>query len=63
MNFKPEQWITWLGATVLACMTLSAFAFVTFDTKDNAKERSDGLEKRLSRMEDKLDDLLQTVKR
>jgi len=32
------QWIAWLSATVVAALTLSAFAFQTFQTKDQARE-------------------------
>lgn len=61
-----DLWLPWLGATVIAALTMSAFVFGNFETKEDAKEKVHNLErrvesrdvmleKRLDRIEDKLD--------
>lgn len=37
-KFSTTQWITWLGATLTACVTLTAFAYQTFQTKADADQ-------------------------
>lgn len=51
-------WIGWMGATVAAAMCLSAFAFTTFQTKDEAKDSKQDIVQRLERIEQKLDETL-----
>lgn len=36
VKFSAVQWISWLGATLVACVTLTAFAYNTFQTKNEA---------------------------
>lgn len=57
--FGMSQWIAWISASVVAAATLSAFAYTNFQTKENAKEFKDDIEKRLDRIENKLDKLLE----
>ena len=38
VRFRTEQWIAWIGATMVAALTMAAFAFTTFETQDHAKE-------------------------
>lgn len=56
-DFDTTQWIAWLGATVVACMALTAFAYQNFETKDDAKEKKSDIVQRLDRIETKLDEL------
>lgn len=62
MNFKTETWIAWMGATVAAIAGVVflaiTFAYGQFDTKDHAAERASHLDKRLERIETKLDSML-----
>ncbi len=59
MKFSTEQWLAWLGATVVAAMTMAAYAFSTFETKDFSELRSVSLERRLDRIEGKVDMLVE----
>ena len=52
---KTKEWIQWLGATLIAGLTLSAFAFTNFQTKEEAGTVQDMILKRLDRIEEKLD--------
>lgn len=47
-----------LGGLIVTLVTLTAYAFTTFQTKDDYKGSMENLEKRLDRMETKIDDLL-----
>ena len=38
MKFRPEQWIAWIAATATAAVTIAAYAFATFETKEHAQE-------------------------
>jgi uncharacterized protein Yka (UPF0111/DUF47 family) len=58
MIFKFEIWVAWLAATVTASITLTAFAYTNFETKDHSKEAQDNLVKRLDRIEEKIDQIL-----
>jgi len=51
------QWLSWLGATLAAAVTASAFAFTHFESQSGAKEKRDEIVRRLERIEDKLDKL------
>ena len=64
--FKLTQWITWLSAILVAAVGLTSFLFVNFTTKasfDEAKQEKERFDeqliKRLDRIEDKLDQLIQ----
>lgn len=63
--FSLEQWIAWLGATVIAAISMTIFFYKNFETKDqlaeykeNQEKYSELFEKRLDRIENKLDRLL-----
>lgn len=69
MKLTAEQWIPWIGATLVATMAYTAFAFQTFETRDHANESKSQMMKnvdenkgdivqRLVRMEDKMDRLI-----
>jgi hypothetical protein len=47
-----------IGAIVASAATLTAFAFQTFETKDDAKEKKGDIVERLIRIEGKVDTLL-----
>lgn len=60
-----EQWVAWLGATVVAAVGITSFFYVNFETKDAFAEYKQEQEqiqqdlfKRLYRIEDKIDLLL-----
>lgn len=61
--FSSEQWIAWLASTVIAAAFLVSYAYSNFETKDQAKDKSSSFEKRLDRVEQKLDILIDRVKR
>lgn len=52
-----------IGATVVAASTVVAYSFTNFDTKDRAVERSSFIESRLNRIEQKVDSLLERIRR
>lgn len=58
-----ETWLAWLGATGVAAVTMTfvlvTFVYANFETKDHAKEQRDATDKRLERIEDKMDALLE----
>jgi hypothetical protein len=69
-----DLWLPWMGATVIAALSMSAFVFKNFETKEDAKDknqslernlvdRSERLEKRLDRIEDKIDLMLKSKAR
>lgn len=57
MNTKisEKQWISWLVATATAAIVLVSFVYTTFATKSEASEARNDLEKRLDRLEQKID--------
>lgn len=54
-KFNTSTWIPWLGATVMAALTLCAFLFTQFETKADSLDKRNSLEKRLDRIENKID--------
>jgi hypothetical protein len=46
-NPSMVTWVRWLGATMLASLTLTAFAYTNFETKDEAKEKKQDIVKSL----------------
>lgn len=56
--FTIPQWIAWLGATVAAAVSMMVYAASTYETKEHSKEIRDSVERRLERMENKLDHLI-----
>lgn len=63
LNLETRDWIAWLGATLVACATLSAtlaaYAYTNFQTKDEAKHVEQFLVERLNRIEEKLDRVIE----
>jgi hypothetical protein len=61
-NIKTEVWVAWLGATVVAAVTMTfillTYAYAQFETKDHAKEREADITTQLSKMDKKLNILL-----
>ena len=56
-NFQATQWIAWLGATIVAAGTLTAFAFQNFATKDQVREDKVDVIHRFDRVDNKLDEI------
>lgn len=56
--FSFTQWIYWLGATIVAALTAMVFLYSTFQTKLEANDNKNDLERRLERIEGKIDLLL-----
>lgn len=52
------QWIYWLGATLLGALAAMVFLYSTFQTKLEASENKTDLDRRLQRIEGKVDELL-----
>lgn len=64
--FPMATWLAWIGAILVASMTMVAYAYSTFETKDAAREKiessreRDGLiVQRLDRIENKVDRVLE----
>lgn len=56
--FNATQWLYWLGATLVAAITTMVFLYSTFQTKSDASENKVDLERRLERIESKIDTLM-----
>jgi sensor domain CHASE-containing protein len=63
--FSLDQWIYWLGATIVAAISMMIFLYSNFQTKDNfqdykedQKEDQKELIQRLDRLDHKLDRIL-----
>lgn len=56
---KQSQWISWLAATATATVILVSFVYQTFSTKSEANEIKNGLERRLDRIESKIDRIIE----
>lgn len=56
--FNVPQWIAWIGATLAAAISMITYIHATFETKEFSKETRSQLERRLERMENKLDHLI-----
>lgn len=57
-RFGLAQIVAWLAAAVVATGSIAAFAFNNFESKDHASERAISIEKRLDRIEAKIDVLI-----
>jgi hypothetical protein len=64
--FSNEQWIAWWAATTIAVISACAYFYTTFLTHTSFSEYRDAqtlylnsLDKRLERIENKLDQLIQ----
>lgn len=53
------QWITMVGGLVVACVSVTAFAFSTFETKTDFVETITDMRQTLLRIESKLDAVLE----
>lgn len=60
--FSLAQTITWIGALVVAIVTLMAAAYSQFESKENAKEHREEIHNRLDHMDTKLDAILMQTK-
>lgn len=62
-DVHKETWLAWLGATAMAGITMTfilvTFVYANFETKEHAKSTSEGVEKRLERMENKIDMIIE----
>jgi hypothetical protein len=60
-----EIWVAWLGATAMAGVSMTfvllTYAYANFETKDRAKEVRDNMDKRLERIEMKLDTAIERM--
>lgn len=72
MGLTLDQWLPWLAATAVASASMSYTAAMVFQTKDDAKnelgmqneklkEHKDNMEKRLDRIELKIDKLQDSI--
>lgn len=60
-SIDATQWISWLLALIAGALSMVVFVFTTFETKAEALNDKDHIEKRLDRIEAKLDFLIQQV--
>jgi hypothetical protein len=54
---NPEVMISWVAATAVAAATMVSFAYSVFETKEISVLRGSAIEKRLDRIEAKIDEL------
>jgi len=62
MDSTISQWITWAATTIAAVIALMAGVYARFQTKESAKDSAAVVEKRLDRLENKVDILLDRSK-
>ena len=60
-NPEFSVWMAWLGATLVAAVTMSAFAFSTFETKGEAMEKKHDIVKSLDEIKTELHELNRKV--
>lgn len=65
-TLSPKVWVPWIAASVASMVALTSFCYLTFETKDEAHQAQEARDryeeamiKRLDRIEDKLDRLIQ----
>lgn len=63
MKFSTTQWIAWFSATLVAAVTLTAFAYQNFETKQDAQEKKSDIIQRLDRIENMLVALLHETRK
>ena len=61
-NFKAVDWLKWMGATVVASVTLTAFAYSNFETKTDAKERKAEIVKSIDELKESIKELTKEMK-
>lgn len=59
--FDAAQWIGWIAASCVTFASVTAFAFTTFLTKAEFKDRHDEERSQSLRLEQKIDQLQQTL--
>lgn len=57
-----NEWLTWVFALTCGALSMVVFVFSTFETKADGMNREGKLEKRLDRLESKVDLLLQQTR-
>lgn len=60
---KTINLLSWIGATIGAFVALTAFAFQTFEEKREAQTAYQSIEKRLDRIENKIDQVWRGVQK
>lgn len=55
---KLDGWLLLIITALSAAAGVVAYSFTTFETAGHAKEERDGIERRLDRIEEKIDRLL-----
>lgn len=58
-SIDATQWISWLLALIAGALSMVVFVFTTFETKAESLQDKNQIEKRLDRIEAKLDFLIQ----
>lgn len=68
--FTTDQWIAWLGATAIAAASMTIFFYKNFESKEDTQEYKmtqekfySLIEKRLDRIEHKLDQFFSDQKK
>lgn len=57
-EISAAQWLGWIISTATASAGVVIFAFSQFETKQHARDKKDDIDKRLDRIENKIDFLL-----
>jgi uncharacterized protein Yka (UPF0111/DUF47 family) len=58
---RLDKWAAFFAATVSAALTVAAYAYATFETKEHAVERKKDITERLDRIESKQDKLIDKI--
>jgi cell division protein FtsL len=59
--FSARQWIAWTTATLIAAVTMTSFVYANFQTAKDAEKIEARIEKRLDRIENKQDQILERI--
>lgn len=60
--FSIGQWLAWMGATLMAVIGLTSFVYAEFQTKKESEKAEGRLEKRLERIENKQDYIIERLR-
>lgn len=56
---KLETWLGWILAVLTCCVSLVGYTYQNFEQKADADKKDASIEKRLDRIEDKLDKVIE----
>lgn len=62
MSEKQVNILAWIGSLIASMVAFTAFAFTTFETKANAEKEQSRFDRRLDKIDEKLDQIYRGIK-